>query len=199
MNIRIQIFIYLFYFYFYIYINIYFPFYKHIDITCLLVFSIVSPFFLAMILFLCIYSLIAFMFFSYTVCLSNNAQTPWLQTTEVFTECLCLNRYSIAPYSVLEQCGIKHPKPSPFFGNLMMFRDVRAFVYFIMKPKTHSLTFSHVRTLYRPLEAREIIFLSVSLTSLDMFIKDDSPLMTCNAIWFPNRLPSVLNDVLLQQ
>lgn len=31
--------------------------------------------------------------------------------------------YSISPYSVLERCGIKHPKPSPFFGNLMMFRD----------------------------------------------------------------------------
>uniref|UniRef100_A0A8C2IT02 Thromboxane-A synthase n=1 Tax=Cyprinus carpio TaxID=7962 RepID=A0A8C2IT02_CYPCA len=31
--------------------------------------------------------------------------------------------YSISPYSVLERCGIKHPKPSPFFGNLMMFRE----------------------------------------------------------------------------
>ncbi|KAL1257022.1 hypothetical protein QQF64_012567, partial [Cirrhinus molitorella] len=31
--------------------------------------------------------------------------------------------YSISPYSILERCGIKHPKPSPFFGNLMMFRD----------------------------------------------------------------------------
>ncbi len=58
-----------------------------------------------------------------------------------------------------------------------------------MKHKMHSLTFSHVRTLYRPLEAREMIFLSVSLTSLDVFIKDDSPLMTSNAMWFPNRLP----------
>uniref|UniRef100_A0A8C1QGI9 Thromboxane-A synthase n=1 Tax=Cyprinus carpio TaxID=7962 RepID=A0A8C1QGI9_CYPCA len=47
-------------------------------------------------------------------------------------------RYSISPFSVLERCGIKHPKPSPFFGNLMMFRDVRPFVFFIMKHKTHS-------------------------------------------------------------
>ncbi|XP_057203960.1 thromboxane-A synthase [Triplophysa rosa] len=31
--------------------------------------------------------------------------------------------YSIYPYSVLERCGIKHPKPSPFFGNLMLFRN----------------------------------------------------------------------------
>uniref|UniRef100_A0A8C2BAX3 Thromboxane-A synthase n=1 Tax=Cyprinus carpio TaxID=7962 RepID=A0A8C2BAX3_CYPCA len=31
--------------------------------------------------------------------------------------------YSISPFSVLERSGIKHPKPSPFFGNLMMFRD----------------------------------------------------------------------------
>uniref|UniRef100_A0A8C2I6G8 Thromboxane-A synthase n=1 Tax=Cyprinus carpio TaxID=7962 RepID=A0A8C2I6G8_CYPCA len=34
-----------------------------------------------------------------------------------------LKMYSISPFSVLERCGIKHPKPSPFFGNLMMFRD----------------------------------------------------------------------------
>ncbi len=45
-----------------------------------------------------------------------------------------------------------------------------------MKPKTHSLTFSRVRTLSK----LEMIFLSVSLTSLDVFIKDDSPLMTCD-------------------
>ncbi|KAA0715124.1 Thromboxane-A synthase [Triplophysa tibetana] len=31
--------------------------------------------------------------------------------------------YSIYPYSVLERCGIKHPKPTPFFGNLMLFRN----------------------------------------------------------------------------
>lgn len=31
--------------------------------------------------------------------------------------------YSIAPFSTLERCGIKHPKPLPFFGNLMMFRN----------------------------------------------------------------------------
>uniref|UniRef100_A0A4W4E5I4 Thromboxane-A synthase n=1 Tax=Electrophorus electricus TaxID=8005 RepID=A0A4W4E5I4_ELEEL len=31
--------------------------------------------------------------------------------------------YSVCPYSVLEQCGIKHPKPVPFFGNMMLFQN----------------------------------------------------------------------------
>ncbi|XP_047453039.1 thromboxane-A synthase [Mugil cephalus] len=31
--------------------------------------------------------------------------------------------YSVYPYSVLSRYGIKHPKPSPFFGNLFMFRE----------------------------------------------------------------------------
>ncbi|XP_073785684.1 thromboxane-A synthase isoform X1 [Danio rerio] len=31
--------------------------------------------------------------------------------------------YSISPFSNLERCGIKHPKPLPFIGNLMMFRN----------------------------------------------------------------------------
>ncbi|XP_076848461.1 thromboxane-A synthase isoform X2 [Brachyhypopomus gauderio] len=31
--------------------------------------------------------------------------------------------YSVYPYSVLEQCGIKHPKPVPFFGNMMLFQN----------------------------------------------------------------------------
>ncbi|XP_030645925.1 thromboxane-A synthase [Chanos chanos] len=30
--------------------------------------------------------------------------------------------YSVHPYSVLSRHGIKHPKPMPFFGNLMLFR-----------------------------------------------------------------------------
>lgn len=133
--------------------------------------------------------------------LSNEAkQANWPQTTEAYTECLCLcfNRYSIAPFSILERCGIKHPKPFPFFGNLMMFRNVRP-VYFLMKQNslTHFLTHTHI--LYRPPKAGKFIFLSVSLTSLDVFIKDDSPLMTSNAMWFPNRLPSVLNDALLRR
>uniref|UniRef100_A0A8C9YP11 Thromboxane-A synthase n=1 Tax=Sander lucioperca TaxID=283035 RepID=A0A8C9YP11_SANLU len=32
-------------------------------------------------------------------------------------------RYSIYPFSVLSRCGIKHPKPIPFLGNLLMFRQ----------------------------------------------------------------------------
>ncbi|KAL6107045.1 tbxas1 [Pungitius sinensis] len=31
--------------------------------------------------------------------------------------------YSIFPYSVLSRCGIKHPKPVPFLGNIFMFRQ----------------------------------------------------------------------------
>ncbi|XP_017274472.1 thromboxane-A synthase [Kryptolebias marmoratus] len=30
--------------------------------------------------------------------------------------------YSVYPFSVLSRCGIKHPKPVPFFGNMLMFR-----------------------------------------------------------------------------
>ncbi|XP_041966892.1 thromboxane-A synthase isoform X2 [Alosa sapidissima] len=36
---------------------------------------------------------------------------------------LAMRRYSIYPYSVLERCGVRHPKPMPFFGNLMLFRQ----------------------------------------------------------------------------
>uniref|UniRef100_A0A8C8MIV7 Thromboxane-A synthase n=1 Tax=Oncorhynchus tshawytscha TaxID=74940 RepID=A0A8C8MIV7_ONCTS len=31
--------------------------------------------------------------------------------------------YATFPYSSLAQCGIRHPKPSPFFGNLFLFRQ----------------------------------------------------------------------------
>ncbi|KAK2841991.1 hypothetical protein Q5P01_012191 [Channa striata] len=31
--------------------------------------------------------------------------------------------YSVYPFSVLSRCGIKHPKPVPFFGNIFMFRQ----------------------------------------------------------------------------
>ncbi|XP_077423450.1 thromboxane-A synthase [Vanacampus margaritifer] len=31
--------------------------------------------------------------------------------------------YSVYPFSVLTRCGIKHPKPVPFFGNLFLFRQ----------------------------------------------------------------------------
>ncbi|XP_068168825.1 thromboxane-A synthase isoform X2 [Antennarius striatus] len=31
--------------------------------------------------------------------------------------------YSIYPFAVLSRCGIKHPKPTPFFGNIFMFRQ----------------------------------------------------------------------------
>lgn len=35
------------------------------------------------------------------------------------------SRYSVYPFSILSRCGIKHPKPIPFYGNLFMFRQVR--------------------------------------------------------------------------
>ncbi|XP_037539369.1 thromboxane-A synthase isoform X2 [Nematolebias whitei] len=31
--------------------------------------------------------------------------------------------YSVYPFSVLSRCGIKHPKPVPFLGNMLMFRE----------------------------------------------------------------------------
>ncbi|KAM4734352.1 thromboxane-A synthase [Anableps anableps] len=31
--------------------------------------------------------------------------------------------YSVYPFSVLARCGIKHPKPVPFFGNIFYFRE----------------------------------------------------------------------------
>ncbi|KAF3689068.1 Thromboxane-A synthase [Channa argus] len=31
--------------------------------------------------------------------------------------------YSVYPFSVLSRCGIKHPKPLPFLGNIFMFRQ----------------------------------------------------------------------------
>ncbi|KAJ3596696.1 hypothetical protein NHX12_003100, partial [Muraenolepis orangiensis] len=34
-----------------------------------------------------------------------------------------LYRYSVSPYSTLSRCGIKHPRPLPFFGNLFLFRQ----------------------------------------------------------------------------
>uniref|UniRef100_A0A8C9YKX8 Thromboxane-A synthase n=1 Tax=Sander lucioperca TaxID=283035 RepID=A0A8C9YKX8_SANLU len=37
--------------------------------------------------------------------------------------CALSSRYSIYPFSVLSRCGIKHPKPIPFLGNLLMFRQ----------------------------------------------------------------------------
>uniref|UniRef100_A0A667YCW1 Thromboxane-A synthase n=1 Tax=Myripristis murdjan TaxID=586833 RepID=A0A667YCW1_9TELE len=40
--------------------------------------------------------------------------------------CVCVlsvSLYSVSPFSVLSRCGIKHPKPLPFFGNMFMFRQ----------------------------------------------------------------------------
>ncbi|KAL4625086.1 thromboxane-A synthase isoform X1 [Arapaima gigas] len=31
--------------------------------------------------------------------------------------------YSVFPYSILARCGIRHPKPLPFFGNMFLFRQ----------------------------------------------------------------------------
>ncbi|XP_061577374.1 thromboxane-A synthase [Cololabis saira] len=31
--------------------------------------------------------------------------------------------YSVYPFSVLSRCGIRHPKPVPFFGNIFLFRE----------------------------------------------------------------------------
>uniref|UniRef100_A0A3Q3KYB1 Thromboxane-A synthase n=1 Tax=Mastacembelus armatus TaxID=205130 RepID=A0A3Q3KYB1_9TELE len=45
-------------------------------------------------------------------------------TLSLFLMCLgLLYWYSVYPFSILSRCGIKHPKPVPFFGNLFMFRQ----------------------------------------------------------------------------
>uniref|UniRef100_A0A667Y076 Thromboxane-A synthase n=1 Tax=Myripristis murdjan TaxID=586833 RepID=A0A667Y076_9TELE len=41
-----------------------------------------------------------------------------------FSLSLCrFSRYSVSPFSALSRCGIKHPKPLPFFGNMFMFHQ----------------------------------------------------------------------------
>ncbi|XP_043980962.1 thromboxane-A synthase [Gambusia affinis] len=45
-------------------------------------------------------------------------------TVGLFLVFLCLLYwYSVYPFSVLARCGIKHPKPVPFFGNIFYFRE----------------------------------------------------------------------------
>uniref|UniRef100_A0A3B1JLK7 Thromboxane-A synthase n=1 Tax=Astyanax mexicanus TaxID=7994 RepID=A0A3B1JLK7_ASTMX len=43
-------------------------------------------------------------------------------TLGLFLLFLALLYYSVYPFSVLQRCGIRHPKPIPFFGNMMLFR-----------------------------------------------------------------------------
>lgn len=57
--------------------------------------------------------------------------------TRVCALCLCAFRYSIYPFSILSRCGIKHPKPVPFLGNMFMFRQVRFYCNF--HPDPHHL------------------------------------------------------------
>uniref|UniRef100_A0A667YWT6 Thromboxane-A synthase n=1 Tax=Myripristis murdjan TaxID=586833 RepID=A0A667YWT6_9TELE len=48
----------------------------------------------------------------------------WNTCALSFSLSLCrFSRYSVSPFSVLSRCGIKHPKPLPFFGNMFMFRQ----------------------------------------------------------------------------
>uniref|UniRef100_A0A3Q2QAZ5 Thromboxane-A synthase n=1 Tax=Fundulus heteroclitus TaxID=8078 RepID=A0A3Q2QAZ5_FUNHE len=45
-------------------------------------------------------------------------------TVSLFIIFLCLLYwYSVYPFSVLSRCGINHPKPVPFFGNIFYFRE----------------------------------------------------------------------------
>ncbi|XP_037111354.1 thromboxane-A synthase [Syngnathus acus] len=50
-------------------------------------------------------------------------ETSGLSLTLGLLFLLLLYWYSVYPFSVLTQCGIKHPKPVPFFGNLFLFRQ----------------------------------------------------------------------------
>ncbi|KAM7002396.1 thromboxane-A synthase [Tautogolabrus adspersus] len=48
----------------------------------------------------------------------------WSVTLSLFLVFLgLLYWYSIYPFSILSRCGIKHPKPVPFYGNLFLFRE----------------------------------------------------------------------------
>uniref|UniRef100_A0A672P284 Uncharacterized protein n=1 Tax=Sinocyclocheilus grahami TaxID=75366 RepID=A0A672P284_SINGR len=113
-----------------------------------------------MILFFTIYSLITFI----------HVFLIMLRHTDSKLRMFSLNLFVFVLIGiVLERCGIKHPKPSPFFGNLMMFRDVRYFIYFVMKHKTHSLTFSHIHTLYLWLIFHPTIKIKRTQENLDIY------------------------------
>uniref|UniRef100_A0A667YCQ3 Thromboxane-A synthase n=1 Tax=Myripristis murdjan TaxID=586833 RepID=A0A667YCQ3_9TELE len=52
-----------------------------------------------------------------------------------FSLSLCrFSRYSVSPFSVLSRCGIKHPKPLPFFGNMFMFDIISNILVVVADP-----------------------------------------------------------------
>uniref|UniRef100_A0A3B4GX30 Uncharacterized protein n=1 Tax=Pundamilia nyererei TaxID=303518 RepID=A0A3B4GX30_9CICH len=52
-----------------------------------------------------------------------NTETSKISVTLFLIFLGLLYWYSVHPFSVLSRCGIKHPKPVPFFGNLFMFQQ----------------------------------------------------------------------------
>uniref|UniRef100_A0A3P8NUU5 Thromboxane-A synthase n=1 Tax=Astatotilapia calliptera TaxID=8154 RepID=A0A3P8NUU5_ASTCA len=52
-----------------------------------------------------------------------NTETSKISVTLFLIFLGLLYWYSVRPFSVLSRCGIKHPKPVPFFGNLFMFQQ----------------------------------------------------------------------------
>ncbi|XP_055011952.1 thromboxane-A synthase-like isoform X1 [Boleophthalmus pectinirostris] len=59
--------------------------------------------------------------FSNAFCMDSS---EWPVTIALFLLFLSLLYwYSVYPFSVLSECGIKHPKPLPFLGNIFLFRE----------------------------------------------------------------------------
>ncbi|CAI5664810.1 unnamed protein product [Oreochromis niloticus] len=81
--------------------------------------------------------------------------------------------YSVHPFSVLSRCGIKHPKPVPFFGNLFMFQQG------FFKPMTYLIK-THGRVCGYYLGRRPIVIIADPDMLRQLMVKDFSS--------FPNRM-----------
>uniref|UniRef100_A0A671YJX6 Thromboxane-A synthase n=1 Tax=Sparus aurata TaxID=8175 RepID=A0A671YJX6_SPAAU len=90
------------------------------------------------------------------------------------------SRYSIYPFSVLSRCGIKHPKPIPFYGNIFMFRQG------FFKPITELIK-THGRVCGYYLARRPVVVVADPDMLRQIMVRDFSS--------FPNRMP--MSDCLL--
>ncbi|KAL4006045.1 hypothetical protein ACER0C_005758 [Sarotherodon galilaeus] len=81
--------------------------------------------------------------------------------------------YSVHPFSVLSRCGIKHPKPVPFFGNLFMFQQG------FFKPMSYLIK-THGRVCGYYLGRRPIVIIADPDMLRQLMVKDFSS--------FPNRM-----------
>ncbi|XP_029942821.1 thromboxane-A synthase-like [Salarias fasciatus] len=81
--------------------------------------------------------------------------------------------YSVYPFSILSRCGIKHPKPIPFYGNLFMFRNG------FYKP-LNELTKTHGRVCGYYLARRPVVVVADPDMLRQIMVRDFSS--------FPNRM-----------